>query len=221
MGSERIIILADGDWKESDTIRAQAASADHVIAADGGYVRALECGWPVDEVVGDLDSVPPELRQRLLAGDGPVVHSFPADKDWTDLELAIERALDRGPAEIAIHGALGGRIDHTLANLQLLERGLNRGVPIVLRSGCESVRLTGGLLELDEAAVGDRVSLIPQSRDVLVSADGLRFGLVRERLERAASRGVSNLVSATPVRVHVHEGQLFVIHAHCGEAGRP
>jgi len=208
----RIIILADGDWSDSDSLRELAESATFVIAADGGHSRALERGWPVDEVVGDLDSVSPELRQRLLTGDGPAVHSYPEDKDWTDLELAIERALDRAPEEIVVLGALGQRIDHTLANLQLLELGIGRGVPIVLATDSETVRLADGMLALANARIGDRVSLIPQTKSAVVSTSGLKFALDHATLQRAASRGISNAVSATPVAIDVHEGQLFVIH---------
>jgi len=218
MGTKRVIILADGDWppKESHGI---PGPGDHVIAADGGYAQALVRGIDVDEVVGDLDSVSFELRARLLAGASPEVHAYPAEKDWTDLELAIERASEREPDEIIVLGGLGGRIDHTLANLQLLERGIRMGIPIALVSGDESVRLAAGWLDLDDAAPGDTISLIPQTETAVVSTRGLAFPLDRERLFRSATRGVSNVVGEVPAAVNAHEGQLFVIHTRKAPGG--
>ena len=213
MGNQRAIILADGDWGESTSTQERASPGDFVIAADGGYLRALERGWRVDEIVGDLDSVDEATRERLFAGDGPPVFAFPEEKDWTDLELALNRAFNRSPREILVLGALGQRIDHTLANLHLLELGLARGVPIVLISDQETVRLIEGRFELSGASIGDRVSLLPQSEIATVSTEGLQFPLERDVLRRAASRGVSNVVHSVPAFVTAHEGLLFVIHA--------
>ena len=73
--------------------------------------------------------------------------------------------------------------------------------------------MTDGDLALDAAAIGDCVSLVPLSATAVVTTTGLRFALDRERLERAASRGVSNVVSARPVRIAVEDGIVAVIHA--------
>lgn len=217
MGNERVLILANGAWDEADECRRIAAAADYVIAADGGFARAAALGLRVDEVVGDLDSIDVETRDRLLAGEGPPLHVYPRDKDWTDLELAIEHALRRAPRAIVIFGALGRRIDHTLTNLHLLERGIEHGVPILLKSALETVRIVIGETVVKDAALGDRVSLVPLSETATVTTTGLRFPLEREQLKRAGSRGVSNEVVATPIRIHVHDGLLLMVNARANE----
>jgi thiamine pyrophosphokinase len=210
-----VLILANGVWGESADVRSMAERADVVIAANGGYAKALAARVPVNMVVGDVDSLD-DASLRTLAGSSVEVRRYPADKDWTDLELAIDEALKRSPGRITIVGALGSRIDHALTNVHLLERGLDAGVPIELESGAESVSLTGGRRELADARVGARVSLVPISESVRVSTAGLRFALYEDVLYRAASRGVSNLVYEVPAVVSVSSGRLLVIHARTG-----
>jgi len=213
MADETILILANGDWSGIERLGALAAEADWIVAADGGCTKGLEVGLQIDEVIGDLDSIPAPDRARLAEANTPVVHAFPRDKDATDLELAIEHALHRRPRRIVLFGALGERIDHTIANLHLLEKGAETGIPIELIVGRETLFAVRGELKLERAKVGDRVSLIPLSEAARVSTTGLRYPLCDELLYRAGSRGVSNVVSADRPALHVSEGLLWVVHA--------
>ena len=212
MNAETVLILANGSWMEAGHLCALVASADYCIAADGGFSKALAHGVRVDEVVGDLDSASEEDVRALDGPAATAVHLFAHDKDWTDLEIAIDRALLRDPAKIILVGAAGDRLDHTLTNLHLLEKGIAAGVPMVLVAGGEDARLVSDHLTLDDAEIADRVSLVPFSASVVVTTEGLKFPLCRERLHRSASRGVSNVIDALPARIHVEEGLLLVIH---------
>jgi thiamine pyrophosphokinase len=215
MGKRAILILANGDWgdpQDDARLRRLVRDADHIVAADGALDRALERGISVHTLIGDLDSLADAatLDSRF---PGIEVVRFPVDKDWTDLELAIDWALDRSATSITIFGAAGGRIDHTMANLALLEKGLHSGVPMVLVAGDESVRMTQGRLCIMNARIGDRVSLLPVSLFCTVSTRGLAYPLVREKLFRGQGRGISNAVQGVPVCVDVESGVLAVIHA--------
>jgi len=212
MVAEKILILANGEWSAPDRLRALLEDADFVIAADGGWAKAVEHGVRVDEVVGDLDSMAEADREALLAAATPVVHAYSREKDATDLDLAIDHALRRRPAQIMLYGALGARIDHAIANLHLLEKGIAARVPILLANGRETARYVADVIELANARPGDRVSLIPISEEATASTEGLRYPLDGERLLRAASRGVSNVVVSIPARVRVGRGILLVIH---------
>ena len=213
MRAETVLILANGVWAGPERLRPLVASADHIIAADGGYSKALAHGVRVDEVVGDLDSIPEAEREALDEAAAPAVHSFPRDKDWTDLELALEHALRRDPAQIILLGVLGERLDHALTGLHLLEKGIQAGVPILLVAETETARLAHDEATLDDVELGDRVSLIPCSDSAIVTTEGLRYRLRGEKLRRTASRGVSNEVAQVPVRIIVEAGLLLVIHA--------
>lgn len=218
MGPTCILILADGDWGDADAVRALRRTCGLCLAADGAWAKARSAGVPVDAVVGDLDSLSPAARADLDRSSTPVV-AFPRTKDWTDLELAIDHALRQGPTRIVIYGALGGRIDHTITNLHLMEKGFAAGVPIEIVSPTETVRLIDGDLALPGVRVGDVVSLVPITEWAQVRTQGLEYELHDERLFRSASRGVSNVVRELPVRVFVAEGRLLVVHTHGARGG--
>ncbi len=214
-----ILILANGSWNEARDVawlRRIAEDADRVVATDGALDRATQCQLAVDLLIGDLDSLanPANLEQRFPNLE---IHRYPEDKDQTDLELAIDWALRQSPKSILIYGATGGRIDHTMANLALLEKGLHSGIPIQIISPSESVQLIQGDHPLDGAIVGDRVSLLPISLFCTVSTQGLLYPLEGEKLFRGQGRGISNVVAATPARVTVESGVLAVV---CAASGR-
>jgi len=211
MGEGLILILADGIWEDGGRLDRLAGRSDRTIAADGGFDRAAAAGIDVDEVVGDLDSIGPEGKDRLVGSD-ITVHIYPRAKDATDLELAIDLALARRPGRIVVYGGLGGRLDHTLANVFLLLKGIPVGVPIELASGAETARLVVDRIELNGARIGEAVSLIPISERALVRTEGLRYPLEDEPLIRSSSRGISNEVASLPASVEVKEGILLLIH---------
>ncbi|MDR3119887.1 MAG: thiamine diphosphokinase [Clostridiales bacterium] len=124
-----------------------------VLCADGGlrHLGALGRGGLAgalmpDLILGDFDSADAALLERYRSAGTPI-ESHPADKDFTDTELAVERAAAVGCKTILVLGALGARIDHTAANLQLLYKYAMRGVRVALADeyGCAAVHMNGTL----------------------------------------------------------------------------
>lgn len=211
-----IVILANGTWA-ADEARPICRGARHIVAADGGWDRAFAADIRPDVLIGDLDSLP-EPSVSAAEASGASIFRYPREKDETDLDLALGWALHAHPERVVIYGALGGRADHSITNLHLLERCDGSGVDAYLVSAGETIRLVTRAFEFADVRTGDRVSLIPLSDSVRVTTCGLRYGLCDEVLWRAASRGVSNVVTEPPVRVSVSEGKLLVVHAR-GEVG--
>ena len=83
----------------------------YVIAADGGAISAVECGIQPHLIIGDMDSVDPELLENLQT-QGAETQRYPVEKDETDLQLALLAAAERDARKILVLGALGGRLDH-------------------------------------------------------------------------------------------------------------
>ena len=136
----RTIIVASGQPNKGDTWRKWVRAGDRIIGADGGAARALAWGLAPDLVIGDLDSLSARQRKALEARGCPfLVH--PRAKDDTDLELALTYAAEQGAQEIVILGALGGRLDHTLANLLLLALPQLAGRSVRLVDGLEEALL--------------------------------------------------------------------------------
>jgi thiamine pyrophosphokinase len=218
MAERAILILANGIWDiPNDLARLQvlAKNATLVVATDGALDHATDCGMKVDTLIGDLDSLADSTHLEERFPNLEILR-YPEDKDWTDLELAIDWALKQAPTSIVVYGAAGGRIDHTMANLALLEKSLHSGIPIELLSGNESVQLLQGALPLEDAVVGDRISLLPISLFCTVSTQGLKYPLTGEKLFRGQGRGISNVVVGTPASVSVESGVLAVIRAATG-----
>jgi thiamine pyrophosphokinase len=211
MADRSILILANGEWADTARLSDLVDRVDKIIAADGAWAKALAAGIRVDCVIGDLDSLTSEERESLLDSDIEVrVHS--PDKDFTDLELAVDCALTKSARKLIVFGAFGGRIDHTLANVLLLEKAVERGVEVELIAGDETAWIIRGELTLSDGRRGDRMSLIPLSDFVVVRTDGLRYRLYDERLVRASAHGVSNEIEDLPVRIAVRSGTLLVVH---------
>ena len=212
MAPKLVLILANGRWPKAGPSKNILNKANYIIAANGGWARASEYHIPVDLVVGDLDSLSTDAADALVTS-GIETRAFPRIKDKTDLEIALDYALTLEPEKVVILGALGGRLDHTLANILLLEKVARTDVAIHIESGEESVFIVKERLSLDEVERGDLVSLLPISETVEgIQTKGLRFSLEHESLARSSSRGVSNEVSSVPAQIQIEKGFLLVIH---------
>lgn len=192
------------------------APGDFVVAADLGAQHALAWGWPVDLLVGDLDSLPAEVAERVV-GAGARIVRVPAAKDETDTELALANALSQRPEEIVVCGATGGRTDHLLANVLLLARPDVAALDIRLVDGGETVQLLraeGRAARLEiRGAPGDLVSLLPYGGDATgVSTEGLLYPLHAETLHVGRARGMSNVLTGAHCDVSLQQGRLLVIH---------
>jgi thiamine pyrophosphokinase len=173
-----------------------------VVAADAGATTALAFGFTPNVVIGDFDSLDPST---VL--DAPT-ERYPRDKNATDGQLAIERALGFEPSELVLVGFLGGpRLDQALANIFLLSR---LELPtVLLDEHNECILLRTSYTWSPEPT--EIISLIPITESVEgVTTEGLRWPLRRERLTRGDTRGVSNEPIANEVGVQIAHGLLLL-----------
>jgi thiamine pyrophosphokinase len=211
VGTLRILIFANGELPDLEAARRLPAPDDLILCADGGSRHARALGLTPDALIGDLDSITAE-ELATIAPSKTVVVRVQRDKDETDLELALDYALERDPAFIVIVGALGGRLDHTLGNIALLAdpRLIRRRCS--LDDGIERVVLCRARTEINGAS-GDLVSLVPWGGPAEgVRTDGLRWALRGETLLPERSRGISNEMLGDTARVFVEYGSVLVIH---------
>ena len=209
--------LIGGSPAAQPPVHLAPAPGDLVIAADLGAAHAQAWGWPLDLLVGDLDSLSAGEAALVTAGGVPVI-TAPAAKDETDLELALAHALAQDAHEIVICAALGGRSDHLLANVLLLARPELADRRVTLANGRESIRLLHGggsppsHLVLP-GAPGDLLSLLPLGGDALgVTTEGLQYPLHDETLFLGQARGVSNVFTGARAGIALRRGLLLVIH---------
>jgi thiamine pyrophosphokinase len=222
MAERRALIFANGDLGSPAVLRArlQPLRFAFVVAADGGARHAAAFGLPVDIVVGDFDSLPSTDRSRLSQSGAAFVQR-PVAKDETDLELALMESVRIGATAAVVLGAVGGRLDMTLANVCLLLHPGLQGLAIQLWNGPETAYLLlppGGDILGD---VGDRVSLVPLSGEATgITTHGLEFPLTGETLPVGPARGISNRVASPHPRVELATGAVLIVHGPPPEAGR-
>jgi thiamine pyrophosphokinase len=212
-GIMHAIIVANGPMPQPAIHRWTFSENDRVICVDGGVMNALSLGLKPDVVVGDLDSLDVSVRKRLQE-EGCLFIQHPSRKDETDSELAIRYALSQGANELTILAALGGRIDHALANVMLLALPELANIKARLIEGAQEV-----LLIRDQAVIegvpGDIVSLLPLTADASgVHTEGLEYALHDGTLKFGAARGVSNVLTAPQARVRLAKGLLLAVHHH-------
>jgi thiamine pyrophosphokinase len=181
-----------------------------VIAADSGVVEAMRLDLSIDRVVGDMDSAPPALVAALEA-DGVAVERHPADKDASDLELAIEFALREGAGQLLILGGDGGRLDHLLGTALLLAAERWGGARIDAVLGAALVHVIRDERRLD-GEIGELVSLFAACGTASgITTEGLRWQLSNEALFPGSTRGLSNEFAEPRARVRVREGVVLAI----------
>jgi thiamine pyrophosphokinase len=162
-------------------------------------------------VVGDLDSLHTVLRQRLSAA-GCLFEVYPAHKDETDFELALRYAVQQGAEQMWVLGALGGRLDQTLANILLLALPLLEDVEVSIVEGHQTAWLVRGESEIP-GQPGDTLSLIPLGGDAHgVKTEGLEYPLDDQVLPFSLTLGISNVLTGRRARVSVRQGALLAVH---------
>jgi len=185
-------------------------SARHVVAADGGLLRARELGLDVDVVVGDLDSVTPEALAAAEAAGARVVR-YPRAKDATDLELALDEALELGARRTLLVASAQGRLDHLLASLLLLGSERYARLELDALVGDALVHVVRGERML-AGVPGELLTLLPLGGPATgVTTEGLEYPLAGETLGPGTTRGVSNVFTSTGARVTLTDGVLLAV----------
>jgi thiamine pyrophosphokinase len=194
-----VVVLAGGPAAPGGLALPAGAT---VIAADGG----AELGLPVELAVGDFDSITAETLSTI-----PRVERHPAEKDATDLELALAAALRLGPERILVVGSAGGRLDHLLGSLLLLAGEKLAAVEVDARLGAATVHVVRGERML-EGEPGELISLFALHGPAEgVVTDGLVYPLRGETLEPGSSRGTSNVFATAEARISVARGVLLAV----------
>ncbi len=212
--AHRAIVLANGELGGIETLRARLKGWGKalIVAADGGSRHAADLGLPVHVVIGDFDSLDGTSRAALSAG-GAHFEVAPAHKDETDLELALLYAVQQGMDEIAVLGALGGRLDMALANVLLLAHPRLAGAHIELWSDSQTawlIRPPGGEVR---GQPGDTLSLIPLGGEAGgITTQGLEYPLKDGTLVFGPARGVSNVLTGGLAHVELKQGLLLAVH---------
>jgi thiamine pyrophosphokinase len=208
----RALILANGELYQPDVLRRRirAEAFDLVLGADGGAHHAGDLNVTLDAIIGDMDSLS-NLEQQRISNTELV--SYLAEKNETDLELALLYAEERGADHIVMVGAMGGRMDMTIANILLITHASLSSRRVEVWHGEQ----TGWVIKPPGEDIlghsGDMVSLIPLGGYTSgITSKGLKYSLRNAELTFGSARGISNLLEGPSAHIKLSEGLLLVIH---------
>lgn len=191
-----------------DYLKRHCPSPDLVICADGGRTCAQAAGYTPDLLIGDWDS-----------GGGPDPNipsmTLPAEKDITDLQAAAEEALKQGYKHLLFCACTGGRLDQTLASLQLLEWVHDQGAEaILLDEGNEARFWDGSPLYLDRDETYYFLSILPLDREITgLTLQGVKYPLDRAFVIRGGGLTISNEITAPQAVLSAESGRMLVIRS--------
>lgn len=204
-----LILLSYMECVTPEMAQDLAETADYIIAADGGQNRAREFGLQPDCVIGDFDST-------TLNEDFDCLYiTYPTEKDLTDTEAALTHALEKGCRNVILLGGMGGRLDHTMGNIGLLDKYYSSFDHMEFIDGknrMELLRNSDRTLKRDvRYKYFGLVSLNAEASGIDIR--GAKYELTGASLERASTLGVSNEFSEDTVTIRVQNGTLLIVRS--------
>lgn len=195
---------------------------DKIIAVDGGLHVLYECKVMPTDIVGDFDTVDPELLMQYKGQEGIRIRRFQPQKDDTDSEIAVRMAIEYGSSQIDIIGGTGNRLDHTIGNIRLLGQIYQANENPCRREGFlydrnNRVRLVGEECIIQkEEAYGKYISLFPFTQTVTgITLEGFQYPLKDATMDlfTTPTLGISNEIIAKEGKISCGEGILLVIES--------
>ncbi|MDL2289319.1 thiamine diphosphokinase [Clostridia bacterium OttesenSCG-928-F22] len=202
-------ILLNGE-KPSKDLACDITRGVKVYCCDGAADWAAPYGIAMDFLVGDMDSIHPDNRKKAVSSTTRVIELNP-DKDITDGQYALELAIENGEREMILLGALGGRIDHTIANINMMiaAHKAHRGCKIITDS-CELFVANTSFLV--QGTIGQTISILPIDANVHIrSTTGLFYPCKNTTLQHENTLFISNRFSKEEAGVFFDGGYVLVI----------
>jgi len=211
----RYIIVSNGDISNYGFYKSIIDSADYIICADGGAKHLIKMNIIPNVIIGDLDSIHED--DKVIFFDNNVkFHKFPANKDATDTELAVDYAISHNPKEIILIGVIGSRMDHSIANITLLKKILGHGIRGRIINENNEICILND--EYNEIVLTREkhyyLSLVPLCNRVEgITLEGFKYPLINAKINLGSSLGVSNEFDRDEAKVKIQSGVLLVIKA--------
>jgi len=205
----RVLVVTNGDVISLPFLKRQADMHDMIICVDGAVRYVRPAGIVPAMLAGDLDSISREDLQWIKGKQIPVIR-YETRKDYTDTELALRHAVEKGATHVTLAGALGSRIDHTLGNVFLLKLLWDHQVDGSIENETVELRIVGARTTLPWKR-GETVSFTPLSDAATVSLLGFEYPLDKAVISFGSSRCISNVVALDNPVAWVENGLMLAI----------
>lgn len=211
MEQKRVVIFSGGDLHTQYLKEIQ--DNDYIIGADKGALFLINNQITPDLAVGDFDSISPEELEKVKMFSKNLIGCDPIDKDLTDTELALDLAIKKQPDFILLIGVTGSRLDHTLANIQMMNLALQHHIACAILDRNNYITLTGSTIEVKGRGY-KYVSLLPMTPEVTgITLEGFQYPLENATLKIGESLAISNQLTGSFGTVTIEGGLLLVIQS--------
>lgn len=200
-----VLIIGSGSNIDKDILKNEKTDVEYVICADGGLEKAEYLGLLPNVIVGDLDSVD-EKTLKKYKDMGINIIKYSTEKDYTDMELAIKYAIEKDFKDITLVGATGTRLDHTMANIMLIEEYYKQGIKIKIVDNNNTIEIIINEMNIKNKE-GYFVSIIPIS-DVVekITLEGFKYSLTNRDVKRGSALCVSNQIISKSGKITIKGG---------------
>ena len=209
----RAIVISNGSVDDYDFLKEKIHNDDFVICADGAIRHLIKINKTPDLWIGDFDS----CMYDSLCHKYPYLKEIPTKslnpcKDETDTHICVIEAINRGFNDIVILGALGTRIDHTFANVFLLEWLFERDVNCIIENEKNIITLIDKKTTITKQK--NYISLIALDNEVKINSfTGVKYPLKDYILKRGLTIGVSNEILLDEAKIDISNGKIVVIQS--------
>ncbi|MCK5542558.1 MAG: thiamine diphosphokinase [Desulfobacterales bacterium] len=206
----KAVIIANGNIQNQKKFSEIITRADLIICADGGANHLKKMGILPHVIIGDFDSI--NLQDKFFFENNNIkLIKHPVDKDATDTELAVNYAIQQNAHDITLIGAIGTRLDHTLANIFLLKKIVAQKIKCSIIDDNNEIFLVTDKITLKKTT-SSFISLTPLTEKAEgVTTIGLKYPLTNAVIKFGASLGISNQFLDEKATVSLKKGILFVI----------
>lgn len=209
--AKKAVVFCNGDLADLSRVRKHIDKKTLLVGCDGGTAHILALGLTPHVVIGDFDSISPKIV-RALKGKDVEQYRYPTDKLFTDSDLGVTLAMDRGCTEIILAGVRGTATDHFLGNIFMLAKKKFASLDLKIIEGQEEILLVRTRVRI-RGMKGDDLSLIAIGTDARgVTTKGLFYPLKNAVLQSGTAQGIRNKMTGKYAEITLKKGALLVIH---------
>ncbi|MFC7392509.1 thiamine diphosphokinase [Scopulibacillus cellulosilyticus] len=209
---KEVAILAGGPWKLVPPFNSKELKRCEWVGVDRGLYYLIKAGIRPVRAFGDFDSIS-ESERLQIEKEHIDLTIYPAEKDATDMELAVDWVIEQQPERCYILGATGGRMDHGLLNIQLLYKGLHTGTEfIIIDKQNQITLLKPGSYDVIRQEKFPYISFVPFSKKITgINLNGFKYSLEKAELFLGSSLCISNELIQPKGTISFDDGLLLMI----------
>jgi len=206
----KVIIISGGSPPPKALLINEITDDTFLIAADSGANCLYLYNINPNLLVGDFDSIDEKVMEYFTKYNCEI-DVYPKEKDFTDTEIALRKALCMSPSEIILLGCTGSRVDHLLGNIGLLKICLEEGVNACIKDGNNAIRLINSSTSL-KGNFGDIFSVQSYGDEIVgLTIEGAKYSLNNYNLKIGQGIAISNEFKENKVQIKFKYGTLMII----------